>query len=89
MAAVGRTGRSLPNGTYFLRFAKSPHATIQFLDFATNKTIPIWTLEKELGIKPLPRRQIHCVRAERIRGIQPHAGKEFSLSTHVARTPWG
>lgn len=38
-----------PNGIYFLRFDKSPHATIQFLDFATNKTIPIWTLEKEPG----------------------------------------
>ena len=37
------------NGIYFLRFDKSPHATIQFLDFATRKTIPIWTLEKEPG----------------------------------------
>ena len=36
-------------GIYFLRFDKSPHATIQFLDFATNKIIPIWTLEKEPG----------------------------------------
>jgi Tol biopolymer transport system component/DNA-binding winged helix-turn-helix (wHTH) protein len=38
-----------PNGIYFLRFDKSPHATIQFLDFATNKINPIWTLEKEPG----------------------------------------
>jgi uncharacterized protein YigE (DUF2233 family) len=38
-----------PNGIYFLRFDKSPHATIQILDFATNKPIPIWTLEKEPG----------------------------------------
>jgi Tol biopolymer transport system component/DNA-binding winged helix-turn-helix (wHTH) protein len=37
------------DGIYFLRFDKSPHATIQFLDFATHKIIPIWTLEKEPG----------------------------------------
>jgi hypothetical protein len=37
------------NGIYFLRLDKSPHATIQFLDFATNKINPIWTLEKEPG----------------------------------------
>ena len=36
-------------GIYFLRFDKSPHATIQFLDFASNKIIPIFTLEKEPG----------------------------------------
>jgi Tol biopolymer transport system component len=38
-----------PEGIYFLRFDKSPNATIQFLDFATHKTVPIWTLEKEPG----------------------------------------
>ncbi len=37
------------NGIYFLRFDKSPHVTIQFFEFATHKTIPIWTLEKEPG----------------------------------------
>ena len=38
-----------PGGIYFLRFDKSPHATVQFLDFASKKIIPIWTLEKEPG----------------------------------------
>ena len=33
----------------FPALRQSPTATIQFLDFATNKTIPIWTLEKEPG----------------------------------------
>ncbi len=36
-------------GIYFLRFDKSPHSSIQFLDFASNKIIPICTLEKEPG----------------------------------------
>ena len=36
-------------GIYFLRFDKSPHASIQFLDFASNKILPICTLEKEPG----------------------------------------
>ena len=48
-AAAGRIGRSPPTGIYFLRFDKSPHASIQFLDFASNKIIPICTLEKEPG----------------------------------------
>jgi Tol biopolymer transport system component len=48
-------GGSWPNwaltsdGIYFLRFDKSPNATIQFFDFASHKIIPIWTLEKEPG----------------------------------------
>jgi hypothetical protein len=48
-------GGSCPNwaltsdGIYFLRFDKSPHVTVQFFDFATHKTIPIWPLEKEPG----------------------------------------
>src|ERR1700682_476249 len=37
------------NGIYFLRFDKSPRVTIQFLDFATRKTTPLWTLDKEPG----------------------------------------
>ena len=36
-------------GIYFLAIDKSPHARVQFLDFATNKIIPICTLEKEPG----------------------------------------
>jgi dipeptidyl aminopeptidase/acylaminoacyl peptidase len=36
-------------GIYFLRFDKSPHATIQFFDFATAKVTPIWTFDKEPG----------------------------------------
>jgi Tol biopolymer transport system component/DNA-binding winged helix-turn-helix (wHTH) protein len=48
-------GGSWPNwvltsdGIYFLRFDKSPHVTVQFFDFASSKTIPIWTFEKEPG----------------------------------------
>jgi Tol biopolymer transport system component/DNA-binding winged helix-turn-helix (wHTH) protein len=48
-------GASWPNwavtsaGIYFLRFDKSPRVTIQFLDFATRKTTPLWTLDKEPG----------------------------------------
>jgi len=48
-------GSSWPNwaltshGIYFLRFDKSPNVTIQFFEFATHKTTPIWTLEKEPG----------------------------------------
>ncbi len=37
------------DGIYFLRFDKSPQPTIQFLDFATGKATPLWTLDKELG----------------------------------------
>jgi Tol biopolymer transport system component/DNA-binding winged helix-turn-helix (wHTH) protein len=48
-------GGSWPNwaltseGIYFLRFEKSRHATIQFFELATHKTVPVWTLEKEPG----------------------------------------
>ena len=48
-------GGSWPNwaltsdGIYFLRFDNSPHVTVQFFDFASRKTIPIWTFEKEPG----------------------------------------
>jgi Tol biopolymer transport system component/DNA-binding winged helix-turn-helix (wHTH) protein len=48
-------GGSWPNwaltsdGIYFLRFDKSPRVSIQFFDFATRKTIPLWTLDKEPG----------------------------------------
>ena len=37
------------DGIYFFRFNNSLHATIQFYDFASNKTVPVWTLEKEPG----------------------------------------
>ena len=37
------------DGIYFLRFGKFPVVTIAFFEFATGKTIPIWTLEKEPG----------------------------------------
>lgn len=48
-------GGSWPNwaltsdGIYFLRFDKSPRVSIQFFDFASGKTIPLWTLGKEPG----------------------------------------
>ena len=48
-------GGSWPNwalasdGIYFLRFDNSPRVTIQFFDFRTRKTIPLWTLDKEPG----------------------------------------
>jgi Tol biopolymer transport system component len=37
------------SGIYFLKFAKSRHGTIEFLDFATHKVLPLWTLENEPG----------------------------------------
>ena len=37
------------SGIYFLKFAKSRHGTIEFLDFATHKILPLWTLENEPG----------------------------------------
>jgi Tol biopolymer transport system component/DNA-binding winged helix-turn-helix (wHTH) protein len=37
------------DGIYFLRFRKFPLVTIDFFEFATGKTIPIWSLEKEPG----------------------------------------
>jgi Tol biopolymer transport system component/DNA-binding winged helix-turn-helix (wHTH) protein len=48
-------GGSWPNwgvtadGIYYLRFGKFPVVTIDFFEFATGKTIPIWSLEKEPG----------------------------------------
>lgn len=36
-------------GIYFLKFSKLSHPTIQFLSFATGKTHPLWTLEREPG----------------------------------------
>jgi hypothetical protein len=48
-------GGSWPNwgvtadGIYFLRFRKFPVVTIDFFEFATGKTISIWSLEKEPG----------------------------------------
>jgi Tol biopolymer transport system component/DNA-binding winged helix-turn-helix (wHTH) protein len=36
-------------GIYFLKWSKSSHPTIQFLSFATGKTHPVWTLEREPG----------------------------------------
>jgi Tol biopolymer transport system component/DNA-binding winged helix-turn-helix (wHTH) protein len=48
-------GDSWPNwaitsdGIYFLKFNKFPRVTIQFFEFATRKSIPIWTLEREPG----------------------------------------
>ena len=36
-------------GIYFLKWAKLSHPTIQFLSFATGKTHPVWTLEREPG----------------------------------------
>ena len=37
------------DGIYFLRFGKFPLVTIDFFEFATGKTIPIWSLKKEPG----------------------------------------
>lgn len=36
-------------GVYFLAFAKFSHPTIQFLDFASGKTHPVFTLDREAG----------------------------------------
>jgi len=36
-------------GIYFLKWSKLSHPTIQFLSFATGKTHPVWTLEREPG----------------------------------------
>lgn len=38
-----------PEGIYFLKFGKFPHAEIAFFDFADNKTHAIWPLEKSVG----------------------------------------
>lgn len=37
------------DGIYFLMFGKLPDASIEFLDFASGKTFPLWKLEKEPG----------------------------------------
>jgi Tol biopolymer transport system component/DNA-binding winged helix-turn-helix (wHTH) protein len=37
------------DGIYFLRFDKAARVTIQFFDFATRKTVPVWTLDNEPG----------------------------------------
>lgn len=37
------------NGIYFTRFGKFPHVSIDFFEFATGKTVPIWTLDKKPG----------------------------------------
>lgn len=36
-------------GIYFLKWSKLSHPTIQFLSFATGKTHPVWTLERQPG----------------------------------------
>ena len=38
-----------PEGIYFLKFGKFPHAELAFLDFADSKTHVLWPLEKNLG----------------------------------------
>ena len=38
-----------PEGIYFLKFGKFPHAELAFLDFADTKTHVLWPLEKNLG----------------------------------------
>ena len=37
------------NGIYFLKFGTFPHVDIDFFEFATGKTIPIWAVEKKPG----------------------------------------
>jgi Tol biopolymer transport system component/DNA-binding winged helix-turn-helix (wHTH) protein len=36
-------------GIYYMRFGTFPHVSINFFEFATRKSIPIWTLEQEPG----------------------------------------
>jgi hypothetical protein len=38
-----------PNGIYFLKFGQFPRVSIAFFEFASGKTIPVWTLDKEPG----------------------------------------
>jgi hypothetical protein len=38
-----------PKGIYFMRFGKFPHVSINFFEFATGKSLPIWTLDKKPG----------------------------------------
>jgi Tol biopolymer transport system component len=48
-------GESWPNweissaGIYFLRFSRFPRVTIEFLEFSSGRTFPIWTLERKPG----------------------------------------
>ena len=48
-------GESWPNweissaGIYFLHFGRFPPVTIDFLEFSSGKTFPIWTLERKPG----------------------------------------
>ena len=37
------------NGIYFLKFGKFPHVAIDFFEFVTGKTVPIWAFEKRPG----------------------------------------
>lgn len=37
------------NGIYFLKFGQFPRVSIAFFEFASGKTIPVWTLDKEPG----------------------------------------
>ena len=36
-------------GIYYMRFGTFPHVSINFFEFATRKSIPIWTLEQMPG----------------------------------------
>lgn len=38
-----------PNGIYYLKYGKFPEVSIDLFEFASSKTIPIWTLDKEPG----------------------------------------
>lgn len=38
-----------PEGIYFLKFGKSPHAELAFFDFAENQTRILWPLDKNTG----------------------------------------
>lgn len=38
-----------PEGIYFLKFGKFPHAELASFDFADSKTHVLWTLEKNPG----------------------------------------
>ena len=49
-------------GIYFLKWSKSSHPTIQFLSFATGKTHPVLTLDREsgLGHRRLQQWEVDC-----------------------------
>jgi Tol biopolymer transport system component len=36
-------------GIYYMRFGKFPHVSINFFEFATGKSLPIWVLEQKPG----------------------------------------